>query len=228
MLVTAVTLVVWLAGAPLAVVAVAAVAVASPPLALMLAIPAAIVWVSRRWAGSSVEVDEAVFCAAMAAELHAGASLRHALAAAAERDSAPALAALAAPARAAVAGVPASQIASGLERALPVNGRHAALAFQLAAETGSGGAAVFTRLATRATQAAESKRERDAFTAQARFSAVVVGGAPIMIVVLLLGTGRLGVMRDAGTVGIAIMVCGLSLIGAGLIVVWALVRRTAA
>jgi len=224
MLVTALTLSALLAGAPPAAVALVAVVVASPPIALLLGGPAAIVWVLRRRARPSGEVDEAVFCAAMAAELHAGASLRHALAAAAARDFSPALTA---PARAAVAGVPASRIALGLQQALPVNGRHAALAFRLAADTGSGGAAVFTRLAARATQAAESKRERDALTAQAKFSAVVVGGAPIIIVILLLVTGRLGAMHDAGTVGIAIAVSGLTLIGAGLIVVWALVRRAA-
>lgn len=223
MLVTAVTVAALLAGVSPPVVAVAALAAASPPTAALLAGPAVIAWWFRRKKGRTAAVDEAAFCAALSAELQAGASLRHALAAAAERDPTPELAV---PAREAMAGVSAPEIASHLQRALPINGRHAALAFRLAADTGAGTAAVFTHLATRATQAAESRRERDALIAQAKLSAFVVGGAPIAIAVFLVATGRIGLLTGAGTPGVAIALAGFGLVGTGLFVVWAMIKRT--
>ncbi len=223
--VTALTLAAAFGGAPMTAVAVIALFAVSPPAALIAGAAASLVAVSRRPSGKARdEVDEAVFCSAIAAELNAGASLRHALATAAHGQPGPELAAAA---RAAVAGAPSGEVAARLERALPDNGRHARLAYELAGETGAGAAATFNRLSERATQAVDLHRERLSLTAQARLSAYVVGGGPVAIVLLLTVSGRFHLFADAGTPGLAILAAGLGLMGAGLLTVWLLLRGSA-
>ena len=181
--------------------------------------------VFRRWSqrggGRPLPVDESVFLAAIAAELRAGAALRHSLSAAADRVEAPGLRRVAA---SAVAGLPASRVADHLEHELGVHGRKAAFAFAIAAETGGGAATAFARLSARAVRFAELKRERAALTAQARLSASVVALAPVAAVVALFGSGRVSLLLESGHVGVVVMFGGLTLVGSGLVIVFAMIR----
>jgi Flp pilus assembly protein TadB len=225
MLMTPLLLAAAIAGVPPQAMGLVVVGALSPSAALVLGFPAGLMWWRRKHPSRNEPIDEAAFCSGVAAELRAGASLRHALAAAAERDPAQRLAA---PVRAALAGAPAGEVAARLQEALPINGRHAALAFRLASSTGAGAAAVFTRLAAGANAAAESRRERNALTAQARLSAMVVGGAPIGTVAVLLATGRLDTLGSSGGIGVAVGAIGLGLVGLGLAIVWVMLRGTTA
>ena len=132
-----------------------------------------------------------------------------------------------APVRLALAGAPAAAVAARLESALPANGRHIGVAFQLAAETGAGAVPVFQRLAERAGRVAEISRERAVLTAQAKLSAAVVGGAPVAVVVVLLASGRAAVLTEGGSVGLMVGVVGVGLVASGLAVVWVMLRRSA-
>lgn len=166
-------------------------------------------------------VDEATVCAAIAAELHAGASLRMAVAAACRDQASPDLRRIGA---AAATGHSMEDLAAWLTSALPRNGRHAAIALKLAADSGAAAAPVFDRLAARATRDAELVREVDAATAQARLSAYVVGGAPVAVVLLLAATGRLDVLSGGGGPGAAVALGGVGLVAAGLGVIWLILR----
>ena len=165
--------------------------------------------------------DEVALLNGLAAELRAGASLRMALVAGAER--APDLE-LGRAVRAAAAGLPMSEVAAGVEESLPGNGRLVAGALRLAASSGGRSAVVFEELALRAAEAGELSRERRARTAQARLSAMVVAGAPVVMVAVLLMTGKGQVLLEAGAVGHVIAAVGIGLIVAGLAVVAAVLR----
>lgn len=165
-------------------------------------------------------VDEAGFLQGLAAELDAGASLRAAVGAAATR--APALD-LSGACRLAAVGAPAEAVGEALQGALPVNGRLAAAAFRLASSTGGGVAALFHTLANRAAEVGRLNRERRALTAQARASAWVVGGAPVILLALLAATGRLGPLLS-DPAGRWVLAAGLALETAGAVAVWSMVR----
>ncbi|NNF10165.1 MAG: hypothetical protein HKN74_07770 [Acidimicrobiia bacterium] len=163
---------------------------------------------------------EADFLRGVAAEVEAGASIRQAVVAAADR--APALP-LALPVRSAAAGRPAVEVAAGLEQALPLNGRLAAAAYQLVVDTGARASAVFAGLAMRAAGAGDMARERRGLTAQARLSAWLVGGLPVAATVLLTVAGR---GPDVAGAGGLLTVVGVGLVVAGGTVVWVMVART--
>jgi tight adherence protein B len=165
--------------------------------------------------------DEADFLRGIAAELAAGASLRTAVVAAADR--APALD-LRRAVRLARAGFAADRIGEELRSSLPYNGRAAAAAFRLAAETGGATAGVMATLAARADEIGALARERRALTAQARLSAWMVGGAPLLLLAALGLTGRLDGL--VGSVpGQAVLVVGLGLELAGIGAVALMLRR---
>jgi len=207
------------AGAPLVVVAVAALAFWRP----LWLLAAAGLWalLARRGRRRAGPGDEADFLQGLAAELGAGAALRSAVVAAAAR--APALD-LGRACRLAGAGLPAEQVGAALQTALPVNGRLAAAAFRLAAATGGKVAGLFHSLAARAADVGRLERERRALTAQARASAWVVGSLPLAVLLMLVATGRAGtLLGDA--VGPFVLALGLGLEAAGVTVVWLMVRR---
>lgn len=168
------------------------------------------------------DAEEARFLAAVAAELRAGAVLRRALTEAARR--APSLD-LAHACRLANAGAPMPRIARELRRALGVNGRRVAAAVELSAITGARAADAFLTLAQRAAHVTVLVRERRALTAQARLSALVVGGAPLIFGIGLLASGRGAVLVGAGPAGIVTLAVGLTLELSGLVVVAVMVRR---
>ena len=161
---------------------------------------------------------EADFLRGVAAELEAGASVREALVSASHRT--PGLG-LEAAVRLAAAGRPAAEVAQQIKRALVHNGRLAAAAYQMVAETGAQAGPVFSGLAVRAADTGELHRTRRVVTAQARLSAWVVGGLPIAVTAALMVGGR-GPALD-GPAGLLTVIGGL-LIVAGAAVVWLMVR----
>jgi Flp pilus assembly protein TadB len=217
----AITAAVLSGGAPPLAAGMVALTVVSPLPVLAVCMPASLLWLW--WRRRHIVVsrpDEVVFYSAIASELRAGLSLRLALAAAADRAKDSDLQRLA---RAAVGGSSVGRVAIALQGAMPRNGRHAARAFQIAADTGAGAAAVFTRLATRAAREKEVRRERRMLTAQARLSALVVGAMPLLAVAVMFLSGRGSALLDGTPVGTAITVVGLGLVGGGLtVVVWML------
>jgi Flp pilus assembly protein TadB len=174
---------------------------------------------NRRSPGPDVE---AAFLRGLSAELAAGASIRSAVVSASRRS--PTLD-LAAATRLAAAGMPADRIGRSIAAALPYNGVAAGAAFRLAASAGGPVGPVFQALARRADDHGRLARERRALTAQARFSAWIVGGGPVVFAVLGLVVGFGPDVGDLGGVGMAVTAAGLGLVGAGALVVWLMVRR---
>ena len=209
------------AGAPAGLAALGVVVVLHPLLAgVGIAVWAA--WRRRKQSRRQSLDDEAAFLAGMAAELAAGAPPRAALVAAASR--APRLD-LRPVARLAAAGMPADRVAPSLGHALPRNGRLAAAAWHLAATAGGPAAAMFDILAVRAADESAMRRERRALTVQARASAAVVAGLPILLLVGMAATGRLTPASDPA-LGFVVAL-GVGLQAAGVAVVWTMLRRTA-
>lgn len=167
---------------------------------------------------------EAVLLLALAAELRAGAGWRSALGAAADRVGAEALPLARARAR---AGAPAAAVAAALRSELPHSGRAAAAALRLVATSGGPAADVFATLAAQAAARSAERRDRAAITAQARLSAALVGGAPVLLVGLLVATGRSGGLAGAGAAGAGLLAVGFALQALGIAVVVAMLRGAA-
>jgi tight adherence protein B len=209
------------AGIPGPLVALGWVAAAHPGLAFAgFGGYAGLVWWRQRRRRADPD-DEAAFLLALSAELTAGASLRSALVAAADRS--PRLP-LHGAARAAAAGLPAPAVAQALGAGLPVHGRMTAAAWMLAAESGGPAAAVMQSLAVRATREGELIRERRALTAQARASAWVVAGLPVVLLLGAVASGRLDATGDPA-LGFVVAL-GVALQAAGVAVVVVMVRRS--
>lgn len=160
-------------------------------------------------------VDEQRFLAAVHSELRAGASLRWAIADAAAGESDGGLAKAR---RLALAGAPITELATSL-RQLPENGRRIAAAIEVAALSGGRSADLFLRLADHAATASDVARQQRTLTTQARMSAMVVGGLPLVWLVFG-GVGRIHglVEQGAGLVAVA----GLALEALGSLLVWRL------
>ncbi len=211
---------VW-AGLPWPVAALLALGLWRPWFGLAgMAILAAVA-VGRRPAGLS-EHDEAVFHAAVAAELRAGASLRAAIVNATARI--PGLSQSAVVRRATV-GWPLETVASELATKLVVTGRLLVPAVAVAAAAGGRAAGVFDRLSLRAADEAALHHEMRVATAQARMSAAVVGGLPLVALGFAGVTGRLTALVHAGGAGVMVLVVGVTLVAAGLAVIAGMVWR---
>lgn len=177
---------------------------------------------ARRGRGSGGTLaEEEAFLHGTAAELRGGASLRGALAAAAARSPALDTGDLV---RKAMAGVGIDEVAGEVTRSLPANGRHAGAAVRIAATTGATAAAAFESLALVAAEQGDLVRERSALTAQARLSALVVGGAPLALAALLILLGQDGLLSGGGVAGVILAGVGVVLEVIGLLVVWWMVR----
>jgi len=209
-----------LAGAPWQAVVAVALAVLHP---VWFLVGVALWAVARhRRAEGPTPDDEAVFLRGLAAELSAGASLRGGVVAAAGR--APSLD-LHKAARLCSAGRPATEIGRALEDSMRVNREAVSAAFRLASLTGGAIAPVVEALAERAEADGRLGRDRRALTAQARMSAWVVGGAPVVLIVLGILTGAGPDVDELGTGGSILVLAGLALILSGSLLVWAMVRR---
>ncbi len=198
-------------GAPVAAVAALALALGRPMWAAAAVAVAVLAGAVRRPAARTIDL-EARFLLALAAELRTGAAWRSALVAAAARVPGLSLGAAAARAR---AGRPADQVGAALRRGLPDLGRPAAAALGLVATAGAPAAAVFGTLAGQAAERAAERRDRAAATAQARLSAALVGGAPVVLAALLLASGRAGPALAAGPAGAVLLGLGAALLLAG-------------
>jgi tight adherence protein B len=165
-----------------------------------------------------------VYLQAIASELRAGGNLRAALESAADRT--PGLD-LAGPVRLARVGAPMADIAEALETRLPRYGVIVGSAIHTAGLTGGRVAAVFDSLAQIASEDGDLARERRAATAQARISAWIVGGIPIVFLAWGFSSGRLGPLLRSG-VGVGIISVGLSLVAAGSGTVMYMLRRSLA
>ena len=165
-----------------------------------------------RWWRRKEQFDEQRFYAAVHSELRAGASLRRAVAEAATAQDCRALAAVKA---GALGGASIAEIAGSLQ-SLPSGGRRAAMALQIAAQTGGRAADVFLRLADRAAPAADIARQRRTLTTQSRLSAAVVAGLPVAWLAFG-GVGRLGDLISSGGallagVGLAMQLIGVAMV----------------
>ncbi len=165
-------------------------------------------------------VDEARFLAAIATELRGGAALRTAIADAAGGGLEP----KGDVRRLGVAGGAFRTVTTTLGE-LPINGRRAATAIRVADIAGGTSADVFLRLSDRAVEEADLQREKRALTTQGRLSALVVGGLPLLG--LLVGGGnRIGDMIALGPGGAAVAAVGLGMQVFGLLLVWKMAAAT--
>ena len=165
-------------------------------------------------------IQEAVYLQAIAGELRAGASLRHAVCAAEPHSTG-------LPLRRAVrlahAGQPLDQVADELAKALPRLGRLTASSVRTVGVTGGRAADVFDGLSLIATEELNLARERRAATAQVRFSAWIVGGIPVAYLAYAALTGRLAGLAS-GPVGIVVVGLGILLLSAGVVAIWLTLR----
>ena len=185
----------------------------------------AVAWVVyqriEKRAPSLTPSDEAQFCTAMASELRAGSPLRSALCESLVRF--PGLETDQVQRRVA-AGLPLAGTAEFLREALPLNGCLVATSLRLAGSSGGRAAPLFETLADRAVAEAALRREQRALTAQARLSAFVIGGLPLVATTLMLVTGRLAPLLAVGRLGATVLVVGAALQLAGLGVMALLMR----
>ncbi len=180
-----------------------------------------------RWRASTTRLTalqrtnaEARFLAGMASELRAGAALRAAFEAAADRAPELQLGWLV---RLSAVGVPISSLADGVAANLAQNGMAAAAAMRVADETGGETASMFESLAQVAAEDRALYRELRAATAQAKVSSLVVGGLPVLFLMWQAATGRLGELASTG-LGFGILSLGLALLAAGAATVGVLLR----
>lgn len=176
--------------------------------------------IQRGRARRRLPAAEADFLRGVAGEVEAGASIRQAVVASADRadvlDLAPVV-------RLAAAGRPAAEVATALQQALPLNGRLAGAAYHLVVDTGARASAVFAGLAVRAADVGELARERRALSAQARFSAWLVGGVPVVATIALMALGRGPELAGAGG---PMTLVGVGLVSIGGLTVWLMVHRS--
>lgn len=194
----------------------------SPLLSATVAIAGAGLPVARRRGRRAPSVDETAFLNAVAAELRAGASLPFALAAASSLVPDEPLREAAARA---CRGAPLRPVVRRLGEVLPVGGRFASFTVAVVAESGGAAARTFDRLAARSARMLEVRREMRAATAQVRFSALVVGGAPLAVLATLAATGGAADLWAGGPAGRGALLVGAGLVAAGLVAVAVMVRR---
>jgi tight adherence protein B len=204
---------------PLVVLAATAVAIYQPLVALVALVAFAVVDRAR----SDRSDDEGAFLQAVAAELRAGAAVRVAIAEATDRV--PSLR-LDRAARLARAGRPLDELAVELASKLPRNGRLTAAAVRIAGSTGGRIAGTFDELALLASEDMELRGETRAATAQARLSAWIVAGIPVVYLAYAAASGRLSALVDAGGVGIAVLGVGGVLLVGGVLAIVVTVRKT--
>jgi tight adherence protein B len=205
-------------GAPLPALAVLGLAAWQP----VLTLGTLVVWaVVARGKAPSYEGHEAAYLQAIAGQLRAGSTLRHAICTAAP-DSGflplrPAM-------RLAAAGQPLDRVADELTAAMPRLGSLTASSVRTVGVTGGRAADVFDSLALLAREEMELVRERRAATAQGRFSALIVGGIPVAYLGYASLTGKLAGLVSAGPVGTVLFALGILFLGSGILAMWAILQ----
>ena len=167
---------------------------------------------------------EAMFLHGVSMELRAGANLRSALREAAGRNHGLNLGVAV---RLADVGAPVVAIADALSVALPEYGDVTAAAVRTAGATGGRVAAVFESLAQVAAEDREMQRETKAATAQARVSAIIVGGMPVGFLAFQAASGRLSELLSTN-VGIGVLAVGGTFLALGAGTVAVMLRRALA
>lgn len=193
------------AGMPVVVLAAVA-AIAIHPVGGAIALVGAAV-VTNHKRKSKDSVDEVGFLRAIASSVAAGSTLRAAIRSGDQRIVGDRTR------RLCDAGMPLAKVGSSLRDALPANGSTFAAVCSMSEHTGSSLAPTLHVLAERAVDVATMRRHRVIASAQARYSAGIVGVAPLVVTVGLLVFR--GVPGDGGPfVVIPIVVgAGLQLVG---------------
>jgi Flp pilus assembly protein TadB len=152
----------------------------------------------------------------IAAELRAGQSLRHAVATGARESGVPGWEQVEARS---LAGLPIEDVGLAFGDS-GVDASRLRAVFAIAASTGGEASVVFDALSASMRQRAMLDRERRMATAQARFSAGVIAGGPLLVLVVLFLTGALGRLLSGGGAGAAVVVVGtaLEVVGVGVVV----------
>jgi Flp pilus assembly protein TadB len=206
----------WAVGVPPLIVAAGALTAVNLPLGLAAVGIAAFI-VHRRTRRSS-EVDEAEFLRTIATSVAAGSTLRSAIRSGDRRVVS------ARTRRLCDAGVSMARVGRDLEPALVHNGAAFAAVCSLSETTGSLLAPTLHVLADRSADINDLRRHRGVATAQARFSAVIVGMAP------LAATAGLIVLRgmpgDGSSVAVAAIAIGSAMQVAGIVVVFVMASRS--
>jgi tight adherence protein B len=188
------------------------------PLGMAVALITTLSWWRRR--SQLVEPEEAIFLRTLAAELRAGQSLRLALLETARRSALD----LREVVRTAATGRPLAEVGAALASRLE-GGETISLALRVAAGTGGRASDIFDRLAVLATEEVGLRRERRALSAQARLSAAIVGGFPLLFLAWQLWRGSLAALFALGPLGIGVAAAGLALLLLGSAMVGLILRR---
>ncbi len=178
------------------------------------ALAVSLVWIRERVAAP---VDaEVAFLASLTTHLDSGQALRRAIGLAAE--STPTLG-LERVVRSVDAGLPIEVCAGLLADALATQGDAVASALILAGRTGGSASPVFEALTSRAASELDLGRELRSGTAGARFSVLLLGGGPLVLILLRARDTSMG-----GATGL-VVAAGAILTIAGVLVTWAMVRK---
>jgi tight adherence protein B len=158
----------------------------------------------------------------MAAELRSGQSLRHAVATGARASRVTGWEQVEARS---LAGLPIADVGAGFTDN-GTDGVRLRAVLAIADSTGGEAGVVFDALADTMRRRESLDRERRMATAQARFSAGVIAGGPLVVLLWLMMTGALGRMLSGGGLGAVIVVLGtvLEVVGVG-VVVWMIYRE---
>ncbi len=175
----------------------------------------------KQWSTRRDPFVEVIYLQAVAAEMRAGSSVRHALVAAAARVPELNLQRVT---RLAMAGRPMPEVAEELCSGLGSSGELAAAAARIGASSGGQLAAAFSTLAAIQSDAIEVEREVRSSTATVRASMAVVAGLPVAGLGLGVLTGRLSAIVALGTGGVVVLLVGVGLLVTGSAAIFALSR----
>jgi Flp pilus assembly protein TadB len=206
----------WAVGVPPLIVGAGALIAVNLPLGVVAIAFAALIEHRRR--RRDLSVDEAGFLRMIATSVSAGSTLRSAV----RRGDHKIVTSRAR--RLCDAGVSMAKVGTSLQSTLAHNGATFAAVCSLSETTGASLAPTLHVLADRATDVADLKRHRRVATAQARFSALVVGLAPLAVTAGLIVVR--GVPGDGSTVAIASIALGALMQIVGVAVVFVMASRS--
>lgn len=166
--------------------------------------------------------EEAHVLLGVSGELRAGQGVRAAIAAAGQRSSRLDFREVR---RMVASGAPLDRISHGVAEAMPVHGALAAAALRVADRTGGRVAEVFDSAAALAVEEDELRQERRAATAQARTSAVVVVGIPVLAIVYRTISGGLAEGLSASPISAFLTIAGVALLALGVGVMLILIKK---
>lgn len=190
------------------------------PLVGAIALTGAVAWGRWRQMRASRSASIAVWLRAMSGELRAGASLRMAFVASA--DAAPELR-LDAATRAAQVGRPLEEVGLALSQTADL--RPVSAVLRVASITGGAVVTVLEALSVEAADDHALGQERRSLTVAARWSIALVGGFPLVVLMVQLARGELGAMLSAGPIAAFLVFAGVGLLSMGIGSVALLMKR---